>query len=224
MRKKGGAVWDSFKLDNWLGPTSKRVCWRRVLECVGALRVTKSSRVLVIASICSFFLSFNRFYTIVILHSTCKRQVVLSDDGSGHHFARCHPLLHEVTEEGRDVDENQQGAGYSQCQHWGLRWTWLDDCHGFIYNQINALVPACSFFLFLYLYFFYSYYLTSFVEVYAGITFQKLRLLVIAKVKDKDLLRQGHVLRLVFGRVRDASSASLAPWFGRLTTVFTDSL
>lgn len=49
-----------------------------------------------------------------------------------HHFVGLHPLLHEVTEERRDVDEDHESAGDGQCQHRGLGRTGLDDGDGFV--------------------------------------------------------------------------------------------
>lgn len=49
-----------------------------------------------------------------------------------HHFARCQPLLHVVTEDRGDIDEHQKGTRHSECQHRSFRRTRLHDGHCFV--------------------------------------------------------------------------------------------
>ena len=49
-----------------------------------------------------------------------------------HHFARCQPLLHVVTEDRGDVDEHQKSTRHPERQHRGFCWTWLHDGHCFV--------------------------------------------------------------------------------------------
>lgn len=67
-------------------------------------------------------------------------------------------------------------------------------------------------------------YRTGFVEVYAGVALQKLRLLLVAEIENKDFLGQRHVFRLFLRGIRDASSTSLAPRFHGLAAPLADSL
>lgn len=51
-----------------------------------------------------------------------------------HHFARCQPFLHVITEDRGDIDEYQKSARHPKRQHRGFRWTRLHDGHCFIWK------------------------------------------------------------------------------------------
>lgn len=85
-----------------------------------------------------------------------------------------------------------------------------------------------------YLFFFFLLHITSsgvsevvitgFVEVYASVALQEVGLFLVAKIENKDFLRQRHILRFLLRRVCQTSSTPLAPRLYRFSSPFADSL
>ena len=66
--------------------------------------------------------------------------------------------------------------------------------------------------------------ITGFVEVYASVALQEVGLFLVAKIENKDFLRQRHILRFLLRRVCQTSSTPLAPRLYRFSSPFADSL
>lgn len=105
---------------------------------------------------------------------------------------RLHPFLHEVTEQCGNVDENHQGTGDGQRKHRCFGRTRFNDGHRFVcaYDERKCDLVVD----------FFKFYFLCFTFAEIGFAGAQEVTLLIAKVKDQNLL--GNVHLFVVGLLR----------------------